>query len=352
MNITAAALGAGERVAWPDPILRAAVKVLVGRTKRRLNRAGVAAELDFALRMAGYPIATNVSEANDQHYELPAEFFALMLGPQRKYSCCYYQDSSASLAQAEERALVETAEHAALADGQRILELGCGWGSLSLWMARKYPSARILSVSNSRSQRAFITNAAESEGLQNLTVVAADINSFEPAGQFDRVVSVEMFEHMSNWRELLRRIASWLTPQGALFIHVFSHACAPYRFDASDRTDWIARHFFTGGVMPSRGLIRQFGDLLAVEREWWWDGIHYRRTAEHWLQNFDRDAALIGNVLRDIYGKDAALWHRRWRLFLHATSGLFGHSNGQEWGVSHYRLRPSRRFSLRHEPRD
>jgi cyclopropane-fatty-acyl-phospholipid synthase len=340
MNLTAAALDAGERVAWPDPVVRTAVKMLVSRTKRRLRNETVSAERDFARRMADYPIAVSTREANNQHYELPPEFFALMLGPQRKYSCCYYDESATSLAQAEERALAETAEHAALADGQRILELGCGWGSLSLWMARKFPTARIVALSNSRSQRASITERAEFEGLRNLTVVAADINAFTPSGQFDRVVSVEMFEHMSNWAELLKRIVSWVTPQGALFVHIFSHCRAPYCFDAGNRADWIAQHFFTGGIMPSHGLIRQFSDLVAVEEEWWWNGNHYRRTAEHWLQNFDRNAAEIDRVLRGFYGEDAALWHRRWRLFLHATSGLFGHSDGNEWGVSHYRLKP------------
>ena len=342
MNITAAALGLGERLPWPDPLLRVAVKVLVGRTRCRLQRGDAAAEGDFARRMAGYPIAVNTREANQQHYEVPAEFFALILGPQRKYSCCHYRHPAMSLAQAEEAALAETARHAALADGQRILELGCGWGSFSLWMARHYPGARIVCVSNSRSQQAFIARRAQAEELRNLTAIAADINAFAPPGEFDRVVSIEMFEHMSNWAELLKRIISWLTPEGSLFIHVFSHRRAPYRFDAGNDADWIARHFFTGGIMPSHGLIRQFADLVEVEQEWWWNGNHYRRTAEHWLENFDCNAAGIGRVLREFYGDDAALWHRRWRLFLHATAGLFGHSGGEEWGVSHYRLRPVR----------
>jgi len=342
MNITAAAIGAGERVAWPDPVLRSAVRLLVSRTKKRLHAEGKAAEQDFARRMAAFPIATNTHEANEQHYEVPATFFAFMLGPQRKYSSCYYEHPSASLAEAEECALAETARHACLADGQRILELGCGWGSLSLWMARKYPAARIVSVSNSQSQRASIMSRAQAEGLQNLTVISCDMNAFTPTEKFDRVVSIEMFEHMSNWQALLKRVTSWLTPEGALFIHVFSHRLAPYRFDPADRTDWIAQHFFTGGIMPSHGLIRQFGDIVCVEREWWWDGNHYRRTAGHWLENFDRNAVAIDEIFGKFYGRDAALWRRRWRLFLHATSGLFGHSNGQEWGVSHYLLKPVR----------
>jgi cyclopropane-fatty-acyl-phospholipid synthase len=342
MNLTAAALGAADRVAWPDPVVRTAVRWLVGRTKRRLQTEDPSAERDFAYRMADFPIAINTRQANDQHYEVPAEFFALMLGPRRKYSCCYYEHPATTLAEAEERALAETAGHAALADGQQILELGCGWGSLSLWMARRYPGSRIVAVSNSHSQRAFIARSAEREGLRNLTVITADINTFSPGRQFDRVVSVEMFEHMANWAALLKRIVSWLKPDGALFLHFFSHRRAPYRFDAADQTDWIAQHFFTGGIMPSHNLIRQFADLVTVEREWWWDGNHYRRTAAQWLENFDRNSQAIDGVLRGFYGAEAALWHRRWRLFLHATSGLFGHSNGQEWGVSHFLLKPSR----------
>jgi cyclopropane-fatty-acyl-phospholipid synthase len=342
INFTAAALSAGERLPWPDPLIRAAVRVMVSQTQRRLQGESALAEQDFARHMADLPIAINMREANEQHYELRPEFFALMLGPQRKYSCCHYDGPGTSLVQAEERALIETADHAALADGQRILELGCGWGSLSLWMARRFPAACIISMSNSHSQRAFIAGCADREGLRNLTVVTEDINTFEPQGHFDRVVSVEMFEHMSNWRELLRRIKYWMTPAGAFFIHIFSHMRASYRFDVANRADWIAQHFFTGGTMPSSGLIRQFGDLVEVDREWRWDGTHYRRTAEDWLENFDRNIDEIALLLRRIYGTDAALWARRWRLLLHATAGLFGHKNGQEWGVSHFRLRPTR----------
>jgi len=340
MSMAAALVGAGESLAWPDPLLRAGVRHLVGRMRRRIADTSAAAEADFARCMAAFPIATNTGEANAQHYELPAEFFTLMLGPQRKYSSCYYPRPTMSLAEAEECALAETAAHAGLADGQRILELGCGWGSLSLWMARRYPAARIVAVSNAHGQRSSITARAEREGLRNLTVLTADMNTFAPVGRFDRVVSVEMFEHMANWRELLGRIRHWLTPHGLLFMHVFSHRHAPYRFDSTDRSDWIAQHFFTGGIMPSHGLIRQFSDLVEVERAWWWDGTHYRRTADHWLDNFDRNGAAIARVLGEVYGRDAALWRRRWRLFLHATAGLFGHAGGSEWGVSHYRLRP------------
>jgi cyclopropane-fatty-acyl-phospholipid synthase len=342
MKLTAAALAAGERIAWPDPLLRIAVGALVGRTQRRLLDKSDFAQRQFARGMDDYPIAINTREANEQHYDLPPAFFALMLGPQRKYSCCYYDEPALTLAQAEERALAETAKHAALADGQRILELGCGWGSLSLWIARRYPATRIISVSNSSIQRAYVNGRAERDGLRNLTVVTADINDFAPPGKFDRVVSVEMFEHMSNWRGLLERIATWIEPNGTLLIHVFSHRRTPYRFDVTDRADWIAQHFFTGGIMPSHGLIRQFADLVDVEHEWRWDGTHYQRTANDWLANFDRNGGEIDHVLGKCYGGDGALWRRRWRLFLLATGGLFGYDGGKEWGVSHYRLRPVR----------
>jgi cyclopropane-fatty-acyl-phospholipid synthase len=327
-----------EAVPWPDVLTRTAIDWLVTRTGRRLAAANADAQATFARAMARSPIALHTADANAQHYEVPAEFFALVLGPQRKYSCCLYEDGD-TLAQAEERALAATAANAALQDGQRILELGCGWGALSLWMARHYPSARIVAVSNSHSQRAFIEAQAAGQGLRNLAVVTADMNDFAPAGRFDRVVSVEMFEHMANWRALLARVRTWLEADGRLFLHVFTHGRTPYRFDADNRADWIARHFFTGGVMPSHGLIREFGDCLAVEAEWRWSGRHYQRTALGWLANYDRNADSIMPILRRVYGGDALLWQRRWRLFFLAVAGLFGHDGGGVWGVSHYRLR-------------
>ena len=300
------------------------------------------ADRRFARDMAPFPIAVNTAEANAQHYEIPADFFNLVLGPQRKYSSCLYEDGIDTLAAAEERALQVSAEHAALADGQRILELGCGWGSLSLWMARHYPAARITAVSNSHSQREFIAGRAKAEGLANLTVITADMNAFQPQNRFDRVVSVEMFEHMANWRPLLQRLRDCLEPDGRMFMHVFANRHASYRFAADDKEDWIAQHYFTGGIMPSRNLIRQFPDCFAVDAEWWWNGRHYRRTAQHWLDNFDRNADAVFEVLKRVYGRDARLWQRRWRLFFLATMGLFGHAAGEEWGVSHYRLTPVR----------
>lgn len=291
--------------------------------------------------MIDHPVAANTEEANSQHYELPAEFFSMVLGPRRKYSSCFYGPGADTLAQAEDKALATTAEHAGLKDGQEILELGCGWGSLSLWMAETLPNARITSVSNSHSQRAYIESQAQVRGLGNLQVITADMNDFQPEpGRFDRVVSVEMFEHMSNWRTLLERVHTWVKADGRVFIHIFTHRSTPYRFDHRDEADWIGKYFFTGGIMPSHGLINHFPDLFEVEADWTWNGRHYELTALDWLANFDRNSTEVLRVLKEVYGAEANLWYRRWRLFFLATAGLFGHNRGEEWGVSHYRLKP------------
>ena len=333
----------GESVPLPDIVTRTAINLLVGRTRRVLSHAPQDADRAFASAMAPYPIAINTADANAQHYEIPADFFNLVLGPQRKYSSCLYDDGIETLAAAEERALQVTAEHAGLAEGQRILELGCGWGWLSLWMARHFPAAQITSVSNSNSQREFIAGKARTEGLANLRVVTTDMNEFQPVGRFDRVVSVEMFEHMANWQPLLRRMRDCLEADGRMFMHVFANRHASYRFEIDDKEDWIAQHYFTGGIMPSRGLIRQFPDCFSIDAEWWWNGRHYQRTAQDWLANFDRNSDAVFEVLKRVYGRDARLWQRRWRLFFLATAGLFGHAEGFHWGVSHYRLKPAGR---------
>ena len=262
-----------------------------------------------------------------------------MLGPNRKYSSCFYKEAASTLREAEEEALRQTEERADLADGQSILELGCGWGSLSLFMARQFPRSHIVAVSNSSSQREYIESEAARRGLKNLRVVTADMNAFDPGEQFDRIVSVEMFEHMMNWRQLLTRLCSWLKPDGRFFMHIFTHRAGTYLFDRADREDWIAQHFFTGGVMPSHHLIRQYGDLFTIEKEWRWSGRHYQRTALDWLANFDAHTDEIEAVLRPVYGSDTPLWMRRWRWFFLATAGLFGYADGSEWGVSHYRMR-------------
>ncbi|XUY26124.1 SAM-dependent methyltransferase [Agrobacterium sp. rho-8.1] len=343
MNMLAFAINAAERAPLSDSLTLAGIDFLCARTKRKLEKSPQEEEQTFTQRMTDFPVATNTDDANRQHYEVPAEFFSLVLGQQRKYSCCYYPSANTTLDDAETAALAETVKHANLTDGMDILELGCGWGSLSLYMARQFPNARITSVSNSASQRAYILGEAERHGIRNLTVITADMNDFAPSGSYDRIVSVEMFEHMSNWRTLFERTRSWLREDGKLFIHVFTHKSRSYRFCPSDPTDWIAQHFFTGGIMPAHDLPHRFDDTYEVEAEWRWSGEHYRRTAMDWLANFDREAERITPILKQVYGADAVLWRRRWRLFFLATAGLFGHAKGDVWGVGHYLLSPAKR---------
>jgi cyclopropane-fatty-acyl-phospholipid synthase len=339
MSFVSRIIGTAERVPLPDLLIRAAVQRLCSRTATRLASGNAESDASFARDMASHATAEHAGAVNVGHYEVPAAFFAHVLGPNRKYSSCFYKESKTTLQEAEEEALRQTVAHADLADGQSILELGCGWGSLSLRMARQFPRAEITAVSNSQSQREYIEREAGRRGLKNLHVVTEDMKVFEPARQFDRIVSVEMFEHMMNWRELMTRIKSWLAPEGRFFMHIFTHRSGAYLFDRTEGEDWIAQHFFTGAVMPSHHLIRQYADLFEVEKEWRWSGTHYQRTALDWLANFDSRRDEIEDILRSVYGNDTALWMRRWRWFFLATSGLFGYADGSEWGVSHYRMK-------------
>jgi cyclopropane-fatty-acyl-phospholipid synthase len=339
MSLVSTIIGTAERVPLPDAIVRAAIQRMCSRTATRLAAGSAESDASFAGEMAGRAIAEHNEAANAQHYEVPAAFFALVLGPNCKYSSCFYKDAASTLQEAEEEALRQTVERADLRDTQSILELGCGWGSLSLWVARQFPNSQITAVSNSNSQREYILGEATARGLNNLRAVTSDMNVFDPQSRFDRVVSVEMFEHIMNWRQLLTRATSWLKPDGRFFMHIFTHRSGSYLFDRTDREDWIAHIFFTGGMMPSHCLIRQYADLFEVEKEWRWSGMHYRRTALDWLANFDAHHDEIEKVLREVYGNDTHLWMRRWRWFFLATAGLFGYAGGSEWGVSHYRMK-------------
>jgi cyclopropane-fatty-acyl-phospholipid synthase len=327
-----------ERVPFPDVLLRAGMRSIIAANEAYAEDC--VGDHIFAHRMAARPIAEFTKSANVQHYEIPAAFFAEFLGPQRKYSSCFYPTGHETLAQAEEIALEATARHADLRDGQDILELGCG--SLTLWIAKKYPRSSIVAVSNSASQRLYIEEQARLRGFNNISVMTADMNEFAPQGSFDRIVSVEMFEHMANWGPLLSRCRSWLRDDGRMFLHVFAHQNRAARYNVDNQSDWIAQHFFTGGIMPSHGLIRQFQDIFAVEEEWRWSGHHYRLTALQWLAQFDANGGALDRILLEVYGRDAALWRRRWRMFLLATAELFGFRDGNVWGVSHYRLQPAR----------
>jgi len=341
MSITSRAIGWTEQGLVPDGAIRAGIRRLIRERLADIDARDTVGACERAERfvqsMAQSPICLVPEKANEQHYEVPAEFYRLALGSRRKYSCCYWPQGTVLLDQAETLALEATCARANIRDGQRILALGCGWGSLTLWMAERYPNARITAVSNSHSQRAFIVSEAERRGLGNVTVITCDMNALSLQDRFDRVVSVEMFEHMRNWEQLFERVADWLMPQGLFFMHVFVHRSTPYAFEARDESDWMSRHFFSGGMMPSDDLALRFQQHLQLVRRWRWAGTHYERTANAWLANLDarRDAVL--GVLTDTHGPDrASQWFNRWRIFFMACAELFGFEQGQEWWVSHY----------------
>lgn len=331
----------------PDSVMRRGIRFLIKQRLREID-AGNAESMaqlqqDFIKHMQNSPVALVPEKANEQHYEVPSDFYLMSLGPYLKYSCAYWPENVTNLGQAEQAGLRESCKHADLHDGQEVLELGCGWGSLSLWMAKNYPNSRITSVSNSSSQREHIEASARRLRLDNLTVITCDMNDFDiDHNRFDRVLSVEMFEHMRNWPELYKRIACWLKPGGYFFKHIFVHRTATYAFEDNGPSDWMSRYFFTGGMMPSDDLPLAFQNDLKFVRRWRWDGTHYEKTANAWLENLDLHQAEVMSLFVDIYGDEhARKWLTRWRLFFMACAELFGHEKGQQWWVSHYLFQKS-----------
>lgn len=332
-----------ERGLAPDSLVRAGIKKLLkDRLKECEGQSGETSweqSCNFFSDMNRAPLALHTADANVQHYEVPTEFFDYCLGPRKKYSSCYFKTGRETLGQAEEVMLEKTCQRAELHDGQSILELGCGWGSLSLWMAEKYPNSRITVVSNSRSQREYIETIAQKKGFKNLTVITCDMNNFSTDQQFDRVVSVEMFEHMRNWRLLFQKISGWLKSDGKLFFHIFVHRFYTYPFETEGEDNWMGRHFFTGGIMPAFDLPLRFQEHLKIDSQWLVDGFHYGQTAEWWLKNLDmnRDKAIsVFKRFPNPQGDSPTVMLNRWRIFFMACAELWNFEHGREWCVGHY----------------
>jgi len=339
--VTARAVSWTETGLVPDSVIRAGIRRLLESKRSEIRAGDVEYAADTLNRFVGMmnasPVALVPELANEQHYEVPAAFFGHVMGDHRKYSCCLWSDGVDTLTKAEAAALATTCERAGIEDGMRILDMGCGWGSLSLWIAERYPHAEVTSVSNSSSQRDYIVAQAESRGLGNIDVVVCDMNDFEAPGQYDRIVSVEMFEHMRNYGELFRRISHWLMPEGRFFMHIFCHRSTPYEYIDKGPGDWMSRHFFSGGIMPSADLPLRFPGHLSIENRWHWNGLHYARTCNAWLEKMDSNKASIMPILAECYGADAAsLWWQRWRIFFMACAELFNYRGGREWYVGHY----------------
>lgn len=346
--VTAIAVSWTESGLVPDTVIRAGIRRLL-ETKRKEIHSGdeefAANALNaFVSMMNDSPIAHVPDLANEQHYEVPADFFKHVMGDHLKYSCCYWPTKVGNLSEAETAALELTVRRADITDGMRILDLGCGWGSLSLWIAEHFPNASIMSVSNSTSQRDFIVRCAAERSIENIDVVTCDMNDFDTDKRFDRVVSVEMFEHMRNFGELFRRLDNWLSPEGRFFMHVFCHRSTPYEYIDKGPSDWMSRHFFSGGIMPSADLPLRFADHLSIDKRWHWNGTHYARTCQAWLDNMDKNEEAIMPILADCYGEQgAALWWQRWRIFFMACGELFDYDDGHEWYVGHYLFKKAAR---------
>lgn len=332
-----------EKDVLPDAVVRYGIRRLLAQRLRDEDKGNPEAQQQHFMKLLeelkNSPIAVNTADANAQHYEIPADFFQLVLGKHLKYSSGYWKAGVTSIDVSEKDMLEITCERAELKDGQNILELGCGWGSLSLFMAEKYPNSNITSVSNSHSQKAFIDAQAQKRNIKNLTIITADMNIFQIEKKFERVVSVEMFEHMRNYELLMAKVAGFLNPEGKLFVHIFTHKDYAYKFEVLDESDWMSKYFFTGGIMPSDHLLLYFQKELKIEQHWRVKGTHYEKTSNAWLKNMEVHKPQIMQIMQRVYGNEALKWWSYWRIFFMACAGLWGYKNGSEWMVSHYLFR-------------
>lgn len=345
------ALKLTDRGLVPLPLLRFGIRRLCAQRLRDESASQTSGTDAWIREMDRGPVAEVPEKANEQHYEVPPALFEASLGPNLKYSSCFFPDGTEDLETGEQRMLEITCERAQLEDGQTILELGCGWGSLTLWMAKRYPNSRVVGVSNSAPQRQFILSRAKERGLENVQIITKDMNEFEALAEsgiesgFDRVVSVEMFEHMRDWRTLFERVRGWIKPTGKMFIHIFTHRTLNYPFDVKDDTDWMSKYFFSGGMMPSDDLMEKLTSEsnvpFAVEDHTVVSGRHYSRTAKLWRENLEARRVEVMPVLTRTYGDQASAWFQRWRIFFLACEELFGYRDGSEWAVSHYLLVPT-----------
>lgn len=330
-----------ERNLLPDPVIRRLTRLLLF-TRLRLGYAPsahiqLAQLLHFAHSLRDMPIAINTEDPKVQHYELPTSFFKLVLGENYKYSCCYFNDTSSTLDDAEKAMLETYCERSGLEDGHTVLDVGCGWGSLSIYIAKKYSKCKITGICNSTTQKASIEERCRDLNLHNVEIIVADISTFDMEASYDRIFSIEMFEHMKNYKELLKKISQWMKPDSLLFVHHFCHKTFAYHFEDINEDDWITRYFFSGGTMPSANLLLYFQDDVSVVNHWLVNGKHYAQTSEEWLKRMDKNVSSVRPIMESTYGKDSALkWTVYWRTFFIAVAELFGYNNGEEWMVAHF----------------
>jgi len=330
-----------EKNLLPDSVIRFGIRRLLKQRLLKEQKSTLEEEKEALIKLVEYlkqsPIAVNTLDANEQHYELPTRFFQTVLGEHVKYSCGYWEKEDVTLDESEKAMLQLTCERAGIQNGESILELGCGWGSLTLFMAERFPKSDITAVSNSKTQKEYVDGEAQKRGLTNITVITSDINDFSTEKEFDRIVSVEMFEHMRNYKALLEKVRDFLKPGGELFVHIFSHHKYAYLFEVKDNTDWMAKYFFTGGIMPSDNLLLYFATDFETKNHWIVNGEHYEKTANAWVKKMDANKDEILKMLAETYGEENKIkWWVYWRVFFMSCAELWGYKGGKEWFVSHY----------------